>query len=55
MRAFARRDLTDSMRGGVANDRFGGIFAHTPRGQPPAAERRFRTLAEVGADEKFDR
>jgi len=40
MRAFARRDLTDSMPGGVASDRFGGIFAHTPRGQPPAAERR---------------
>ena len=29
MRAFARPDPTGSMPGGVASDRFGGIFAHT--------------------------
>jgi hypothetical protein len=33
---------------GIANGSCGGIFAHTPRGQPPAAERRFQTLFKVG-------
>ena len=47
MRAFARRDLTGSMPCGVASDRFGGIFAQTPRGQPPAAERRFQTFVPL--------
>jgi len=54
MRAFARRDPTDSIPGGVASDRFGGIFAHTPRGQPPAAERRFPGVREVPTKGRVD-
>ena len=39
-----------TMPGGLSSDRFEGIFAHTPRGQPPAAERRKGSLA--GAQSK---